>query len=263
MLLTADSKTAGLYLKLRIDGGPVLRMLLDSGARYIVLDRGAARSLRRKGGAPFDLVGFGASSGRAKMVEPGTVEIGDLVLRNCPMLTVDGTILDGVDGVLPLSLFADFLVRLDVSRKTLELDPYPSEPVRDESFSPARKDRSMLFLAATLNESHEGLLLLDTGASYNAVASAEIRKWKAHDFLSKSLSLIGAAGIGDGLLLPRGMLFRVGSRVLVADPAVVVDLSDLTRHHNFEISGVLGYPALRDSVVTVDYRDSLVRMARK
>jgi hypothetical protein len=59
------------------------------------------------------------------------------------------------------------------------------------------------------------------------------------------------------------MLFRVGSRVLVADPAVVVDLSDLTRHHHFEISGVLGYPALRDSVVTVDYRDSLVRMARK
>jgi len=60
--------------------------------------------------------------------------------------------------------------------------------------------------------------------------------------------------------LPAGVRFRCGGRVFSGDPAVVVDLSDFARHHRFEITGILGYPALRNSIVTIDYRDSLVRI---
>jgi hypothetical protein len=67
----------------------------------------------------------------------------------------------------------------------------------------------------------------------------------------------------EGFPLSPGVLFRCGDRVLSADPAVVVDLSSLARHHQFEITGILGYPALRNSIVTIDYRDSLVRIERK
>jgi hypothetical protein len=57
--------------------------------------------------------------------------------------------------------------------------------------------------------------------------------------------------------------FQCGAREFSADPAVVVDLSDFARHHRFDITGILGYPALRNSIVTVDYRDSLVRIEGK
>jgi hypothetical protein len=51
--------------------------------------------------------------------------------------------------------------------------------------------------------------------------------------------------------------------VVLADPAVVVDLSALASHHGFAIAGVLGYPALRRSILTIDYRDALIRIEAK
>src|SRR5664280_17097 len=52
------SAPAGLLLKVRIDSGPVLRLLLDSGAQFIVLDKNAAAKSDLAGGSDFDLVGM-------------------------------------------------------------------------------------------------------------------------------------------------------------------------------------------------------------
>jgi hypothetical protein len=41
---------------------------------------------------------------------------------------------------------------------------------------------------------------------------------------------------------------------------VVVNLSEFASHYPFEVTGVLGYPALRTSIVTMNYRDGLVRI---
>ena len=82
----------GLYFKARIDGGPVLRMLLDSGAQHIVLDKRAATKVGRTAGSGFELVGVGASSNQCRRTAPGAIEIGDLVLQNCDILVVDGQI---------------------------------------------------------------------------------------------------------------------------------------------------------------------------
>jgi hypothetical protein len=120
------SQEAGLFLKARIDGGPVIRLLLDSGAKNIVLDKRTAALLGRSSGSAFEVVGFGSDARAAKRVAGGSVTIGDLTLRDCEVLTVDGKLIEGIDGVIPLALFADFLVRLDLPRKTLELDPYPA-----------------------------------------------------------------------------------------------------------------------------------------
>jgi hypothetical protein len=67
----------------------------------------------------------------------------------------------------------------------------------------------------------------------------------------------------DGPILQNILRLRIGARDLQADPAVSVDLSMASRYFNMEISGLLGYPAIRNSVVTVNYRDSLVHIERK
>jgi hypothetical protein len=263
-LFNPQSVPMGLVVKARIGRGPSLRLLLDSGAQHIVLNKWAAAKLT-PAGSTLELVGLGGSDQGAGRLACATVEIGDLALRDCDMLSVKAHLLDGIDGVIPMSLFAGFLVRLDIPKKTLYLDPYPGGALtKGEADSPVRTDNRLLFLEATLNESQAGYILLDTGASYNAVSSAAAaRGWKGYRALSPNLALRGFLAEMGGFLLPPGVRFRFGSRVLSADPAVVVDLDELSRRHQFAIAGILGYPALRRSIVTINYRDELVRLDAK
>jgi predicted aspartyl protease len=261
---TPESQTMGLYFKTRIDGGPVLRMLLDSGAQHIVLDKWAAAKVGRKTGSGFELVGVGASSRSCKRAAPGTLQIGDLTLKDCDILVVDGQILEGVDGVIPMSLFAGFLVRLDVPGKVLNLDAYPAgRPVEDSSYLPVRADNRLFFLRTVLNQSQPGYVLLDTGATYSALSPDAARASRNYWSLGNAIALWSSAGGIEGFALPHGVRFRCGPRVFSGDPAVVVDLSDFARHHHFDIAGILGYPALRNSIVTMNYRDGLIRIEGK
>jgi len=240
----------------------VLRLLLDSGAQHIVLDKRAAARSGKTAIAGVELVGVGAASRASKQAAPAKVQIGDLVLENCDILVVDGQILDGIDGIVPMSLFAGFLVRFDARGKVLQLDAYSSEPpVLDAGYLPVRVDHRLFFLRTVLNESQSGYVLLDTGATFSAISRAAARASQLS--FANSIALTGSSGGIEGFPLPPGVRFRCGSRVLTADPAVVVDLSDFARHHQFEITGILGYPALRNSIVTLDYRDSLVRIESK
>ena len=261
---TPQSQSQGLYLKARIDGGPFLRLLLDSGAQHIVLDSRAAAKVGRTAGSGFELVGVGAAAKACRRAMPGTLQIGDLFLENCSILVVDGPLMDGVDGIVPLSLFADYLVRLDVPRKTLELDGYPAAPPAPTPRDlPVRTDNHLLFLRSIINDRQPGYVLLDTGATYNAVSPDAARASRNYWSPTNTVFLRGSAGDVDGFQLPPGVRFRCGERVLSADPAVVVDLSEFARHHHFDVTGILGYPALRNSIVTIDYRDSLVRIEGK
>jgi hypothetical protein len=253
----------GVIVKARINDGPVLRLLLDSGAQDIVLDRRALRP-KQAGESDLKLVGLGSSFANARRLAPAKLESGGLVLENCPILATDMPMREGTDGVLPMSLFAGFLVRLDLPKKALELEPY-SDPERTDTngFAFVRADQRMLFLEATVNQSATGYLLLDTGAAYNGVSPAAARAWRNYRLLNPNISLISGGGETDGFLLPRGVQFHLGSQVMNADPAVVVDLSALSKLHRFEVSGLIGYPAIRNSVVTVDYRDARVRVEGK
>jgi hypothetical protein len=146
-VITPESQTMGLYFKARIDGGPVLRMLLDSGAQHIVLDKRAAAKVGRTAGrtsnwwewAHREILPARRAGNRANR-RPGA--------EDCDILVVDGQMLEGVDGVIPMSLFANFLVRLDLPRKVLDLDAYPADPpVRDASYLPVRTDNRLFFSA--------------------------------------------------------------------------------------------------------------------
>ena len=191
---TPEARTLGLFLKARIDGGPVLRLLLDSGAQHIMLDRRAAAKMGRTDGTALELVGVGARARDCKRAAPGTVQIGDLVLPDCDILVVDGQILEGVDGIVPMSLFAGFLVHLDAPAKVLELDAYPPDPpAQDASFLPVRTDNRLLFLQTVLNDSRAGYVLLDTGATFSAVSAEAARASRNYWSLSRTPSLSAAA----------------------------------------------------------------------
>jgi hypothetical protein len=85
-----------------------------------------------------------------------------------------------MDGVIPMSLFAAFLVRLDMPGKALDLMPYPEGgPIRAGGFEPAVLRDGLLFLRGAVNDAQEGYILLDTGASYSAVSRRTARALKS------------------------------------------------------------------------------------
>ena len=170
-----------------------------------------------------------------------------------------GVLAEGIDGVIPLSLFRDFLIRLDLPAKTLTLMPYPDrQALQSGGFSSATLSGDMLFLRGAVNDALEGFILLDTGASYSAVSQGAAKVLRRP--LASVIALRGANGDLNGDLFAGGVRFGVSGLNFMADPVVAVDLAAFCAFHRAETLGVLGYPALRSSVLTVSYRDALVRI---
>jgi hypothetical protein len=250
----------GVSLKVRINGGRMLHLLLDSGAEHIVLTRGTARSAGIPAGAKLALVGFGRADANASSSVARMVEVGPLCFRDFPVDVVDHEMVDGADGVLPLVLFSDFMVRLDFPRKVLELTPYRTAGESQERFTRARAVNAVLFLRTALDELHNGYFLLDTGAAHNAVSRRIANTMGASGDLALRRTVLGASGASEVLAMRSPVHFRTANQEITSDDVVMVDLDTMSRYNGLEVAGLLGYPALKNYVVTVNYRDSLVRM---
>jgi Aspartyl protease len=256
-LVKPGQGTIGLILKTRVDGGPPLRLLLDSGAEHLVLSRNAARKSGFHAGAELDLVGAGAAA-RSARLKAATVEVGEITLRDCPAIAVDGSVAEGIDGVIPLSLFAGYLLRLDVPHRVLELEPYPSQ-ASDSTFVHARNQGNLLFLPAGTRKAAEGFMLLDTGSAYNVLSNAASAQLQP----ARVLAVTAAAGQTAARVLPGRLPVQLGDGELSFDAALAMPLTEISRRHGVNVTGIIGYPALAGAVVTVNYRESLVRIQGK
>ena len=259
----SPGRAMGVLLKVRINDGRPLRLLLDSGAEHIVLTRTTARAHDLLGGTRLSLIGFGAMEQAAGAVAiADTVEIGPLAFRNCRVDVVDHKVVEGADGVLPLALFSDFLVRLDFPGKVLSLTPY-REQSRDDfrgRFTRALAVNAVLFLKLAVDELHNGYFLLDTGAAHNALSGRIARALGGPGIGAPTKVVHGANGVSRVQAMKALIHFRTAEQDITSDDVVLVDLDNMSRYNGLEVSGLLGFPALSRYVVTVNYRDSLVRM---
>jgi Aspartyl protease len=253
----------GLVARVRINGGRTIRLLLDSGAQCVVLTRSAARKSGCVSGSDLELVGAGASSATlVKQLRADSLQIGDLTLRSVPLLIAESELSDGIQGALPLSVFAGFLIGLDVAGNALHLSPYPTGPVDQSAAIGILSNNQLLFVKGTVNETHDGYFLLDTGASYSAISRNLARELHFSNLLAHHVALQGGTTPMDAPLLTGSVRLRFGSQI-AAGPIVAVDLSTASRYHQFEVSGLIGYTALRGFMLTVSYRDGLVRIDPK
>jgi len=264
-LASPSTGPVGLVILARVNGGPPLRLLLDSGAQHVVLDKKAAARSRCLGGTGLDLVGAGTGRPEAaRVLAAGTVEIGEILLRNVDVVVVERRLLDGLDGVMPVRLFAGYMITLDLKNRFLDLTPFPGAPSQ-ESDPVARAEirNGLLFVKGTLNGSYQGYFLLDTGATYNAISTTLAGTMNSISGPHQTVSVQAGTANLAAHRVSQVRRFQVGSSDLRTDPVVAVDLSPASRHNQLEVSGLLGYPALRDCVVAINYRDALVRIDRK
>ncbi len=259
--LAPPTRVVGSIVQARINGGPPLRLLLDSGTQYIVLNRKAAMKSGCGGGSSINMIGVGARSTKeARHLRADTLELGDLTLHDVPVLVTDGPLGDGLQGALPLSIFAGFLIRLDFAGKKLDLLPYPSEPGDETGSLQSVSHNQLFFVKGTVNETREGYFLLDTGASYTALSHTLVRQMNIMDSLGPRVPLQGGTAAMDAPVLGGSIHLRVADRDIATGPVVAVDLSVTSRYHGLEVAGLLGYPSLCDSILVVSYRDRLIRI---
>jgi predicted aspartyl protease len=250
-------------LKARVNGGPPLRLLVDSGSEYVVLTRSAAARSGCVRGAGIDLIGAGATSAAAAaQSKAGTFETGDLTLHDIPLVVTDRGLGEGLHGVVPLSIFANFSIRVDFRSRELTLSPLPNAAVAASPALRAVIRDQLLFLPGIVNERQKGLFLLDTGSAYSALAAPLAHQLQVSELMSAHLPLQGGTADVDGAIINGAVNLRLGAHQ-VSGRMVAVDLSLASRYHRMEIAGLVGYQALCDSILTVNYRDHLIRIDSK
>jgi len=252
----APHRPAGVLLPVRINGGTPLRLVLDSGAEMIVIGTKAARPAGLSAESELELVGLGSTPAGVGRAE--TVEIGPISFRNCRVAMVEGRVIEGADGVIPLSLFSAFLLRLNLPEKTLGLIPYPHD--KNRAIAPTRgfRKQDLLLVPTVLNGKQSGYVVLDTGAYCSAISCEAARTLGGFPIAPKVL-LTAGTGAATGQRVSSPVHFGLAAQDLIPGDVVAIDLSNLSRHYGVEVMGVLGFPELRNYILTIDYRNGEVK----
>jgi hypothetical protein len=105
------------------------KLRLDTGASGIVVKRSIAENAGIVKIAPLKIWGIGDKGGRlAYRGMAGSIRIGDLEFRNCPIEVVDGGSLGEEDGLIGSDVFSDFLIDIDFPQEKLRLSELPTRP---------------------------------------------------------------------------------------------------------------------------------------
>ena len=251
------NQPAGVLVKVRINDGRPLELLLDSGADLMVVSSRAARAAGIAGERVNSLIGLGNRPVRVGQAE--TLEIGPVTFRNARVGFVQGSVAEGADGVVPLSMFSQFRLRLDLHRKRLDLIPYAHEPRPAASSARDATRHNLLLVPAVLNGEQKGYVVLDTGSYCSGISRSAARVLNGFPLVS-DVPLSTGTGVATGRRVSSLVHFAVAGRELTPQDVVAMDLSNVSRRYGVEIIGLLGFPALSPYVLTVDYREGWVRI---
>jgi predicted aspartyl protease len=121
------SSPSGIEVKLNDE---TVTLKVDTGASGLVLSRSAAKHAGLKPFSPTEMSGIGD-----KGYKPGysafadSIHIGNLEFQDCPVNVLDSRSgLDGIDGLIGMNVFSQFLVTLDFPMQKLLLGPLPPRP---------------------------------------------------------------------------------------------------------------------------------------
>jgi len=281
-------------LELQINGKK-RRLEIDTGASGLTLSAPSAKALGLVPEAQIKIGGIGDEGlANAIVSHVDDIKIGKMEFRNCMVqVLAPGNMLDrvpDVDGLIGPDVFRDYLVTLDYPGRELRLGPLPAPPdrqgtkaaslstagdqaetpvsiadsARDRYIAPEMKDwtpvfrsQHMLIVPTLINTSPVKLFLLDTGSAMSLISpSAAKEVGQASDFTGAKLTGVNGAvrtvpAVGNVSML-------IGPVKQTRRNMLILDTGGLTRSAGVEISGIIGFPILRELVISIDYRDNLV-----
>jgi tetratricopeptide (TPR) repeat protein len=258
------SSQDGLLVAARINGGKPLRLLLDTGARGMVIYARAAGTLGLETIVASRLTGLGdPSAGESRVALARRVEFGDLAFEECLVEVSQRSLAPGTDGVLGADVFGRFKIAVDARKRALVLTPLDDRAAAPAEGAPSSVSAvgmgNLLLVKARVEGAKEGLFLLDTGAAFTAVSREYLPPAMTH---GSPVELEGAQGAVGGAFRVAPLVIRVGGVALTEHSPLEVDLRAISEREGIEIAGILGYSTLGATPFTIDLRSGTVDFAR-
>lgn len=267
-LLTVGASMArrGYGLRVRLNDRATVTLLLDTGSSGVTITRKLAEKIGASKLSEQALEGVGKSGpavGYKAWVDK--VVIGDLEFHDCFVHATPREIAQ-VDGIIGADVFSKYLVTLDIPGQKLRLEPLPARssdgttPLA-EAFTQTFSFGHFLLLPTEVGKKASGLFVIDSGANANTISPElarlmpEMRAFNAP--MSGASGLVNSAFIADDATLRFAKMNRTGERIST------VDLHSVSKDLGVEISGQIGFSAMENMKVTIDYRDGLVMFAGK
>jgi len=273
----------GFGLDVKVEGAPA-RLLLDTGASGILISRKIAEKANLKKLGESTIVGIGDKNPMEGYHSvAGSIRIGDLEFKNCIVEVSDKTSVVGDDGLIGADVFANSLVDIDFPNQKLrlsELPPYPNERVKPssldsaaqpdlqlhdryvapemKSYTPVYQFHRQLVVQTRVNKSAAKLFLLDTGAGINAISPAAAKEVTSVSE-NPGMEIKGLSGkvknvfSGDSVTMTFGNIQQDILGIIAFDTTAISDSMGT------EVSGILGFSALKFLDIKIDYRDGLVK----
>src|SRR5579885_1277191 len=153
-----------IVIPVRINDGPELHFILDTGGQNVLL----ASTAKRLGLHPFGhgtVGGAGAGLIPTSFLSVDSVRVGTAVMRNQPFIVFDSPALGGLDGILGYELLSRFAARIDYRRNILTLaSAVPESWTRNVAATPF-SFRSRQPAVPGAIDRFPGLIAIDTGSS--------------------------------------------------------------------------------------------------
>jgi hypothetical protein len=247
-------------LRVRVNGGPPLRFLLDTGGQNVITPAAAARcGMQPVGAGTVD--GTGPGIAPIQFATARTEQIGGALFRDQPFVVLDLGAALPVDGIVGYEVLARVAARLDLTRHRLDLAPsaaaFGAAGVREPFVFDEREPQVEGAL-----DGIPGTEAVDTGNdNYVEVDTPFVR---AHDLLRRYHAIPdrgGVVGVGGAIdeFIARARALRIGNLV-VPDVAIGLTTSRRGEETDPSVAMQIGDPVWRRFVVIFDYPNQLIRL---
>jgi predicted aspartyl protease len=270
-LLFSPTQMRGFALPVSFNGGKPVRLLMDTGAGGIVLNRKAAQAAGLPKVSDMKFYGIGDEGDRTGYTAfAEKVKIGDVEFTNCPVVVSEKKFLTDEDGLIGTDVFSRFLVSLDFQRMVVKLDPLPKHQAsqietfwEDREVAPEFKEFTSFFraghdilLTTRVNDSKPVLFLVDTGASSTLIDpefAHEFTKVRGEDLVKMK----GISGKVDKVQTADAVKLEFGHYRQLYRNVLSIPLMKMNRDSP-QMTGILGVPTLVQFRMQIDYRDGLI-----
>jgi len=266
--LTVGSRMAlrGYGLRVRLNDRATVTLLLDTGSSGVTITRKLAEKIGAGKLSNQALEGVGKSGpavGYKAWVDK--IAIGDLEFHDCFVHATPREIAE-VDGTIGTDVFSQYLITLDLPARKVRLEPALARrddgmPAQAEAFTQAFTFGHFLLVPTEVGKKAGGLFVIDSGANANTISPEltrlmpEMRAFNSP--LSGASGVVNSSFIADDATLRFAKVSRRGERIST------VDLHSVSKNLGVEISGQIGFSALENLKVTIDYRNGLVQFTAK
>jgi predicted aspartyl protease len=229
------------------------------------------------------------------------IKIGSLEFRDCRVDVIDKSNVVDSDGLIGADVFASFHITLDYPMRKLVLAPLPPRPddiaplkprletgdddsddvpvantsapraaasgPRDRYIASEMKDWTHVYrighnllIPASLNKTRQKMFILDTGA-FSTTISPEVAREVTKVHTDDNLKVRGISGNVDKVYSAENITFQFANVSQNVQGVVAFETSSLSKDLNMDVSGLIGFTALAQMTIDIDYRDGLIKFA--